>query len=72
MKQTKIKLEKALKVFRTKKNTKIIDMMIIETLEKTYGLVKCSTIDDLRISFYNQNFSCWNNILNLDQNKKYY
>ena len=69
---TKNKLEKALEVFRTPKNSKIIDNMIEECLETMHFIIESFSIEDLRTSFFQQNFSCWNNILELNRNNIYY
>lgn len=71
--QVKRKLENTLRVFRTQKNSNILDSMIKEILEKIgFNIIAESTVKELRSSFKQQNFSCWNNILELDHNKKYY
>ena len=71
--QIKRKLMNVLRVFRTPENSKIIDSMIDEILEKIgHNIIAQATIKELRDSFRFQNFTDWNNVLKLDYNKKYF
>ncbi len=71
--QIKKKLENALRVFRTSENSETLDAMIDETLDKIgHNIIAEATITELRNSLKIQNFTDWNNVLNLDYDKKYF